>query len=75
MKSQTPSQFLKEKRDKLEVTDYSLAIKTGIAVSNVTRIMKGEQEPKTLTFFRLCKALDMSQGAILEFYRDYLRNN
>lgn len=50
---------IREKREKLEMSQYKLAKLVGITQSFMNEIESGKKSPSIEVFFRICEALDI----------------
>jgi transcriptional regulator with XRE-family HTH domain len=59
------AKMLKNRREELELTLAVLSEKSGVCVSHIARVEKGERFPSALVLRRLAKPLGLSEGQLL----------
>ena len=59
------ARILKEQREGLGITMATLSEKSGVCVSHIARVEKGERFPSALVLRRLAKPLHLSEGQLL----------
>lgn len=57
---------LREARERLELTQEDVAGRSGVHVTEVSRIEGGKRDPQVSTVERLAKAVEMKPGQLLE---------
>ena len=61
-------------KHKKGLTNYAISKHTGISISTVDRIFKGESEPGIKHFFLICKLLEIPTSEITALANQYVKN-